>query len=81
MLQVRGGGTLEADGYGGAFNAIASEDTAILTETVVGYAKQLARTLAEVGKLRAQLEAMAIQQQPRVENFTNNAVGQATTYR
>ena len=61
MLRARGGGTLEADGYGGVFNTIASEDTAILTETVVGYAEQSARTLAEVGKLRAQLEAMAIQ--------------------
>ena len=68
MLRAKGGGTLEADGYGGAFNAITSEDMAILTETVVGYAKQSARTLAEVEKLRAQLEAMAIQQQPRVEN-------------
>ena len=71
---------MEADGYGGAFNVIASEDTAIQTETVVDYAEQSAQTLAEVCKLQAQLEAMAIQQQPRVENFANNAVSQATPY-
>ena len=80
MLRARGGGNLESDGYGSAFSAITSEDMAVLTETVVGYAEQLARTLAEVGELRAQLEAMAMQQQPRVENFANNAVSQATTY-
>ena len=61
MLRAQRGGILEMDGYGGAFNAIASEDTAILTESVVSYTEQSARTLAEVGKLRAQLEAMTMQ--------------------
>ena len=80
ILLTRGGGTLEADGYRCAFNAIASEDTAILMKTVVGCAEQSARTLAEIGELQARLEAMAIQQQLRVENFVNNAVSQATMY-
>ena len=53
MLQSRGAGTLEAEGCDNAFNAIASEDTEILTGTVVGYAKQSPRTLAEAGKLQA----------------------------
>ena len=51
MLQERGGGTLATDGYGKAFNAIASEDTAILTESVANYAKQSARTSTKVNKL------------------------------
>ena len=44
MLQERGGGTLATDGYGGAFNAIQSEETDILAATVVNYAEQTART-------------------------------------
>ena len=63
MLKERGGGTLATDGYRGTFNAIAREDTAILTESVVSYAEQSARTLAQVDTLRAKLEAMAMQQQ------------------
>ena len=74
MLQERGGGTLVMDGYGGDFNAIASEDTAILTESLVNYAKQSTRTSAQVDKLWPRLEAMVIQQQPRVENFAHDAV-------
>ena len=69
MLRAQGGEILEIYGYGGAFNAITSDDTAMLMETVVNYAEQSARKLAEVGELQAQLEAMAMQQQPRVENF------------
>ena len=76
MLQERGGGTLTTDGYGGAFNAIASEETDILMASIVNYAEQSARTSAEVSKLRAQLEAMTMNQQPRVQNFANNAVYQ-----
>ena len=67
---------MATDGYRGAFNAIASEDTAILTESVVNYAEQSTQTLAQVDELRAQLEAVTMQQQPRVENFAYNAVYQ-----
>ena len=40
MLQERGGETLATDGYGGAFNAIQSEEADILTASVVNYAEQ-----------------------------------------
>ena len=46
----------------------------------MNYDEQSAHTLAEDGELRAQLETMVMQQQPRVENFANNAVSQAITY-
>ena len=76
MLQERGGGTLATDGYGGAFNAIQSEETNILTASVVNYAKQSARRSAKVSNLRVQLAAMELNLQPRVENYANNAVYQ-----
>ena len=68
---------METDGHAWAFNAIASEDTEILTESVVNYAEQSARASAKVNELQAQLEAMAMQKQPRVDNFANNAVYQS----
>ena len=49
MLAERGGGTLAEDGYG-AFNAVASEDTQILTKSLMN-AKQSSRTEAQVSAL------------------------------
>ena len=74
MLAERGGGTLAEDGYG-AFNTVATEDTQILTESLVNYAKRSSRTEAQVSALQAQLDAMTMHQQPRVK-VENNAVYQ-----
>ena len=73
MPRERGGGTLSEDGYK-AFNAIAMEDIQALTESIVNYAERLSRLEAWVDALQAQLDIMAMQQQPRIENFANNAV-------
>ena len=59
---------MATDGYGGAFNVIQSEETDILTASVINYAKQSARTSAKVSKINVRLQAMEINLQPRVEN-------------
>ena len=74
MLVERGGGTLGEDGYV-VFNVVAMEDTAILTESLVNYAEQPSRTDAQLSALQAQVEAMTMQQHPRVE-VGNNAMYQ-----
>ena len=47
MLTEREGGTLADDGYK-AFNTIAAKDTTALTKSIVRYAKQSARSDAQV---------------------------------
>ena len=42
----------------------------------MNYAERLARTEAQVDALQVQLDTMAMQQQPRAKNSTNNSVYQ-----
>ena len=60
MLARRGGRTLVEDEYR-AFIAVATEDTAILTKSLVNYAERSSRTEAQVSTLQAQLDAMRMQ--------------------
>ena len=63
MLVERGGGTLADDGFE-AFNVITTRDMAAFTESIVSYAKWLARSEARVNELEVYMGEIAMHQQP-----------------
>jgi len=74
MLARRGDTTLAEDGYA-AYNAMAEEDNAALSENLVQYAERSARAEARVSDIEAQLETLTMNAQPLGLGLPGQAYG------